>query len=375
MSKYTTQVRYICESLAGNKPSDNSNYDDVITKAAPLIFKNYPIFDESHRSILNEKILRHYYTREIAYETSGLWMMKINTKMREIMPYYNQLYETELIQIDPLNEFDWGYSSNTTGSETAHSDKQDSGSTSGTRTGSVNDAGKRDYTDNSTTENTSEKTGTNDNTNTVSATSNTEGTTGNTRIFSDKSKSIVDGGITTTGDTTTSGSNNETVKYSDTPQGSLRDVLAGDYLTNVTVKNGSTSGTQHDSTEQSNNSTNDFTDDSTTTDSGESSNKVTDNSTTTDKGSTSETITENGKHDITFAETNSNDRTIKDETSGDYSDTSIVDSNGNSKSDTVYKTKGFRTAPAQLIKMYRDILLNIDKLIIDELETEFFGLW
>jgi hypothetical protein len=51
---------------------------------------------------LLKKILLHYYTREIGYETVGLWKLKLNQRMREIMPYYNQLYESTLLEYDPL---------------------------------------------------------------------------------------------------------------------------------------------------------------------------------------------------------------------------------------------------------------------------------
>ena len=104
MSKYTTEVRYICESYAGLTKSGGANeVDDIIAKAIPTVFNfDFPIFDENYRTILETKILRHYYTREIAHETVGLWKLKLKTKLNEIMPYYNKMYNSELIQINPL---------------------------------------------------------------------------------------------------------------------------------------------------------------------------------------------------------------------------------------------------------------------------------
>lgn len=104
MSKYTTEVRYICETYAGLNHSVNGNdVESVITQALPHIFNfNFPIFDEQYREILEKKIIRHYYTREIGYETVGLWKLKLNTKLNEIMPYYNQLYESTLLEFNPL---------------------------------------------------------------------------------------------------------------------------------------------------------------------------------------------------------------------------------------------------------------------------------
>ena len=108
MSKYTTEVRFICESLTGH--DDSTGYDDIdsiIADAIPLIFSfDFPIFDEEYRNVLCTKILRHYYTREIGLETYGLWKLKLQTKLNEIMPYYNKLYESELYKYNPLYDVD-----------------------------------------------------------------------------------------------------------------------------------------------------------------------------------------------------------------------------------------------------------------------------
>lgn len=112
MSKYTTEVRYICESYAGLEESVGyDSIDEVIEKSYLKIFDNskIPMFkgeEESHRALLLKKILLHYYSREIGYETVGLWKLKLNQKMIEIMPYYNQLYESELLEFDPLKNVD-----------------------------------------------------------------------------------------------------------------------------------------------------------------------------------------------------------------------------------------------------------------------------
>lgn len=112
MSKYTTEVRYICESYAGLDESvDYDHVDDVIENSYRKIFKinDIPMFNgetEAHRAGLFKKILLHYYTREIGYETVGLWKLKLNQKLIEIMPYYNKLYESELIEFDPMKNTD-----------------------------------------------------------------------------------------------------------------------------------------------------------------------------------------------------------------------------------------------------------------------------
>lgn len=85
MSKYTTELRWVIEN----------GYD--------LQLNEYPIFDENYRQKLNQKIINHYYFREIGFETVGLFRFYLKQTLNEIMPYYNQLYESALLEIDPLN--------------------------------------------------------------------------------------------------------------------------------------------------------------------------------------------------------------------------------------------------------------------------------
>lgn len=88
MATYTTEIRRLVE-----------NHFD-------LGLKEYPIFDEAYREGLNDKIIKHFYFREIGFETAGLFKWHLNQKMSEIMPYYNQLYKSELIKFNPLYNVD-----------------------------------------------------------------------------------------------------------------------------------------------------------------------------------------------------------------------------------------------------------------------------
>lgn len=84
MSVYTTQVRWILES------------------GGTLALDSYPIFQESYRAVLNQKIIDHFYFREIGFETVGLFNNRLKTRLNEVMPYFNKLYETQLLNINPL---------------------------------------------------------------------------------------------------------------------------------------------------------------------------------------------------------------------------------------------------------------------------------
>ena len=104
MSRYTTEVRYICESLAGlDKSVGYSNVNEVIEKSRNRIFPSFEIFDESYRPVLEAKILKHFYTREIGCETFGLWQLRLDAKLSLIMPYYNKLYKAINIDIPVID--------------------------------------------------------------------------------------------------------------------------------------------------------------------------------------------------------------------------------------------------------------------------------
>lgn len=89
MAKYTTEVRSL----------HRQGFDFGL--------KDYPIFDPAYREVLNNKILAHYRYCEIGSETPGRFKHHLNTLMDEIMPYYNKLYRSELIEFNPLYNVDY----------------------------------------------------------------------------------------------------------------------------------------------------------------------------------------------------------------------------------------------------------------------------
>lgn len=77
---------------------------DVVEYHDNIGLDDYPIFQESYRTPLNKKIIDHYKFQEIGTETVDMFIHHMNRKMGEIMPYYNQLYKSELLKIDPLTD-------------------------------------------------------------------------------------------------------------------------------------------------------------------------------------------------------------------------------------------------------------------------------
>jgi hypothetical protein len=67
---------------------------------------DYPIFQEAHRTVLNQKIIDRYFMREIGQESVELWTFAMRRKMHEIMPPYNQLYAATISADDALKTID-----------------------------------------------------------------------------------------------------------------------------------------------------------------------------------------------------------------------------------------------------------------------------
>lgn len=142
MSKYTTEVRYICENKAGLTESAGfTNVDQVINGSWDKIFTTQcEFFNEDYRSVLCKKILKHYYIREICCETVGLWMLWMNERLETIMPYYNQLYESAQIEFNPMYNTDLTRQSSTNTEGSTSNETSVNQSTEGTDTTDHSDA-------------------------------------------------------------------------------------------------------------------------------------------------------------------------------------------------------------------------------------------
>lgn len=77
----------------------------LIESGYDIGLKEYPAISEEYREQLNKKIINHYYFYEIGSETPSRFKHNLNSKMDEIMPYYNKLLQTELLQYNPLLSF------------------------------------------------------------------------------------------------------------------------------------------------------------------------------------------------------------------------------------------------------------------------------
>ena len=107
MAKYTTELRTICQFLTKEEKVELSEVDRLVNIARPKIFDfEYDFADKSYKEIFEKKFLYHFFTREIGHETYGLWKLKLQTKLQEIIPKYNKMYEAESIKFNPFHDTD-----------------------------------------------------------------------------------------------------------------------------------------------------------------------------------------------------------------------------------------------------------------------------
>lgn len=111
MSKYTITIR------------------NLIKNGFVFNLNDYPIFDENYRAILNKKILDHYLMSEIGLETPALFNHYLGSKLNEIMPYYNTLYQKQALLLNKLENnvnltesFNRNIANESTGTSTGTSD-------------------------------------------------------------------------------------------------------------------------------------------------------------------------------------------------------------------------------------------------------------
>ena len=334
MSKYTTELRFICEAHLTQSSTGYNGIKEIIKNSCSVIFPfDFPIFDEAYRIPLETKIIRHFYTREICEETFGLWLLRLEDKMNMIMPYYNQLYESETLEFNPLWDVDVKTDRTKTNDSSAEGNLQ---STSD----KINDSWT---TDDTTTDYNGKKNETYTPKGLKTTQSGTDNTT-NTRTYSG---------------TETDGTDHWDL-YSDTPQGGVNGMTGnvpggqlGDnmYLTNARHIVGTDKSKSFDDRQDAD----------------------------TGHITYGKTITESGSAETV---TNTQDKTVKDR---DIHATGEETGNRNEQSSKeisdvedyfqhIYGKRGGYTY-GKMLQDYRDVMLNIDSMIINELDDLFIGLW
>lgn len=161
MSKYTITIKDIVNDYS--IASELKDVDSKIDMARQYIFDfNYPVIDDATKQRIEIAILKHYYFREIAFETIGIFKIKLNDRLNLIMSRYNALYEKQDLSLSPyINSYleESGLSSNEANTSINNEDWQ---TTSDTPRGILTDLKNGKYSsmavyneNNDTTDNTS----------------------------------------------------------------------------------------------------------------------------------------------------------------------------------------------------------------------------
>jgi hypothetical protein len=407
MAKYTTEVRTLIES----------GYD--------IGLKDYPIFDESYRNVLNNKIIQHYYMREIGFETAALFKFYLNRTMSEIMPLYNQYYESSKLQFNPLDNVhmveDFHKDSSIEDTEiidkidnVTSSGKNDStssnnqtntitkdgtekrtedltGSTAETLTTSLDGTEKRteDLNNNVSSESTSELSGTGKTTEDLNGTSN------NTQVIDNTTTD------TKTGTDTETKTGTNWDKYSDTPQGQVVNLESDDYLSNArklqlneSLQKGYNNTNTHnidDTTTNTGLTTSDNIIDTQSSEKGSSTNDTSSNSDNTietashQEGTNTNEISSNNDNIIDVVtkvtesdiiEGDTNQSTTSSNALSGTNKTTATKSN-NTIDDYIKSLTGYNgnKSQSELLIEFRNTFINIDMMVINELNSLFLGLW
>lgn len=118
MARYTLELRTL-------KETPNYNLFDF----------DYELYDNNLKSVFEEKFFEYFYFDEIGYPTVQRFKHMLKSKLHMIMPYYKQLYETELrakdidflLNKDLTETFIRDLTSNATATSTVESNGSNSG--------------------------------------------------------------------------------------------------------------------------------------------------------------------------------------------------------------------------------------------------------
>lgn len=311
----------------------------VLDMGYDLGLKNYPIFSESHRQELNEKIVNHFRYREVGYETVTQFIIALNRKMLEIMPFYNQLYESEELEISALTNYSYDEISKKTGNDLLEKTGEDSSKQNGdtTRKDTGTQTNEQNGTDKQTFEDVKNKTtyGSSENENTTTTSDVKHGQT-----------------------TTTEGTDTSKRVHSDTPQGMLSANFpeSANYASDADItKNTNTSTVSQGGTDSTSGTV-----------------KGTKGKTGADESVQSGNIVTT--HDTQGKLTN--ELESKDTYNSENKITYGSNAKQNYDNQLLTNKQGYQgISPSELLQKYRDTFLNIDMLVISELEELFISIF
>lgn len=114
MASYTMELRRYIESFSQYSSTPLSISEKIEIGRKKLFDFNYPMFDPEYKAVFETNFIRNFYTREIGFETAELFKFNLETWMRINMTYFNKMWESELLDYNPLFNTDLTEDSNRT---------------------------------------------------------------------------------------------------------------------------------------------------------------------------------------------------------------------------------------------------------------------
>ena len=128
MSKYTTELRHVCETFSRETVEEwfkDYNLNDYLTAEEINNITQTGVWSKDK---LARKIVDHYYMREIGFETAGLFKHYAKVTMQEIMERKLPLIYSASIKYDPLVNVDYTETFDRTASGESSSNSTNNGS-------------------------------------------------------------------------------------------------------------------------------------------------------------------------------------------------------------------------------------------------------
>lgn len=131
MAKYTMELREIISTFGEEEVRswfEQYELSDYLTPEEIAVINQRGTWDKSK---LTDRIIEHFYTREICTDAIGQWMLFIKDKMHETMETYVPLIYSAAIKFDPLVNVDYteSYAGSNESSNSSNSTSNGSGLT------------------------------------------------------------------------------------------------------------------------------------------------------------------------------------------------------------------------------------------------------
>lgn len=123
MAKYTMEIRELVSTFSRDEVKEwfkDYNLEDYLTPEEIAVITDKGVWNKDQ---LAERIVDHYYLREIGTDAPGSFILFVKDKMREIMETYAPIIYSASIKYDPLVNVDFTetYEGSNTNNSTSNS--------------------------------------------------------------------------------------------------------------------------------------------------------------------------------------------------------------------------------------------------------------